>query len=292
MLRARPPKGVHQLWDRLKTVLQPLLEAAENDAHQLGRYVCAEGRWARRGLLKDAEHELGEIRSEKRLRPREEFEQHRADGPDVAPRMKRSTASTFLTALGSKNLIAKSSPSSMCRAATTTPMPPRPSSRSTRYLSRRSSPSTIGTSVMTTLPFERTGSAGPACRSAVRDGKGPMSHAPVPDAPILVNSSRDRSRAVRRMGNWGSATRSEAAPGGAMGSGICLRAPRKEARWDYEMPHRERVGTRESRAIRNRTRYVCSPTVGDSAAAFGLSREQLHIRQAGGGAVQRGQPGL
>ena len=57
-----------------------------------------------------------------------------------ASRTKRSMASPSGSAVGNMNLMARGSSKSRCVAATTTPMPPRPSTLSTRYLPARMSP--------------------------------------------------------------------------------------------------------------------------------------------------------
>ena len=58
-----------------------------------------------------------------------------------ASRSKRATASALRSASGSRNLIATASSSTRWCAATTTPMPPCPSTRSMRYFPARSCPS-------------------------------------------------------------------------------------------------------------------------------------------------------
>jgi hypothetical protein len=62
----------------------------------------------------------------------------------LASRAKRATTGGCSIAWGSKNLSATRCSSSVCIAETTTPMPPRPSTRSTRYLPAMSSPMATG----------------------------------------------------------------------------------------------------------------------------------------------------
>src|ERR1019366_4175357 len=139
---------------------------------------------------------------------------------------KRDTASGLESASGRRNLRATRSSSSTCRAATTTPMPPCPSSRSTRYFPARTSPSRTGAFMARAQDYaggRRAASVPPPCgsegrlqtrRTVPRAGGSLRPRAPPPHDRRQRHGGHERRSVERRLDPVIDAEEREAADGG------------------------------------------------------------------------------